>query len=72
MQHAITVHYSKLDELEPALFYADKMLAERGLYYQSPTQCLRDKGALADLSLKLGFFSTSLSLSREALSLAQE
>jgi len=71
-QQSIAVNYSKLGELEPALFYAGKMLADRGLYYQGKTQCLRDKGALADLSLKLGFFSTSLSLSNEALSLAQE
>ena len=72
LQHAITVHYSKLSELEPALFYANKLLVDEGLYYQSRTQCFRDKGALADLSLKLGFVSTSLSLSNEALSLAQE
>ncbi len=71
-QHAIAVNYSLLGELEPALFYASKVFADKGLYYQDRNQYLREKGVLADLSLKLGFFRTSLSLSRERLDVAQE
>ena len=71
-EQALTFHYSELGELEPAVFYASKMLSDRALYYQSPSQSWRDKGTLADLSLKLKFFSTSLSLASERLSIAQE
>jgi CHAT domain-containing protein len=75
IQHAqenLALYYSELGELEPALAYASKMLSAKDLYYQSPSQAWRNKGTLADLSLKLKFFSTSLSLSREALSIARE
>ena len=58
--------------MEPALAYAGKMLSARELYYEGRNQSLRDLGTLADLTLKLKFFSTSLSLSKEALSIAQE
>lgn len=71
-EDALRFNYSRIGELEPALFYASKMLSDKGLYYQNQNQYLRDKGTLADLSLKLKFFSTSLSLSKEALSLVQE
>lgn len=71
-QHGIAENYSEMGELEPALFYASRMLTDRGLYYQTPSQSWRDKGTLADLALKLKFFSTSLSISRERLSIAQE
>lgn len=72
-EDALTKNYSKIGELEPALSYASKMLSDQGLYYQkSENQYLRDKGTLAELSLKLRFFSTSLSLSKEALSFARE
>ena len=71
-QQAIAQNYSELGELGPALFYASKMLTDKVLYYQNVTQSWRDKGTLADLSLKLKFFSTSLSLARESLSIAQE
>ena len=74
-QHAaenLTLNYSELGELESALSYASKMISARGTYYESPGQSLRDLGTLADLSLKLKFFRTSLSLSKEALDLAQD
>ena len=64
--------YSELGELGPALSYANKLLPDEGLYYQNPSQFFRNKGTLADLSLKLKFFSTCLSLSRERLTIAQE
>ena len=71
-QETLAEYYSEIGELEPALAYASKMLPAKDLYYQSPSQSWRNKGTLADLSLKLKFFSTSLSLSREALSIARE
>jgi CHAT domain-containing protein len=71
-QETLAMYYSELGELEPALAYASKMLPAKDLYYQSPSQSWRNKGTLADLSLKLKFFSTSLSLSSEALSIARE
>jgi CHAT domain-containing protein len=71
-QDALAAHYSVLGEMEPALSYASKMLPDKGLYYPSLNQSLRNKGTLAYLSLKLKFFSTSLSLSKEKLSVVQE
>lgn len=71
-RQALAQNYSELGELEPAMFYASKMLGDRALYYQNATQSWRDKGTLADLSLKLKFFSSSLSFARECLSIAQE
>ena len=68
----LALNYSRLGEFEPALFYAGKMLSARGVYYVSPSQSLRDLGTLADLSMRLKFFSTSLSLSRERLSIVRE
>jgi CHAT domain-containing protein len=68
----LALDYSRLGELEPALFYASKMLSAKGVYYDNPGQSLRDLGTLADLSLKLNFFSTSLSLSSERLSIVRE
>lgn len=75
IQHAaenLTLNYSELGELETALAYASRMFSAKGVYYESPSQSLRDLGTLADLSLKLRLFSTSLSLSREAFGLVQE
>ncbi|HYY57123.1 MAG TPA: CHAT domain-containing tetratricopeptide repeat protein [Pyrinomonadaceae bacterium] len=71
-QEALASYYSSLGELEPALAYASKMLPGKDLYYQSSGQSWREKGTLADLSLKLKFFTTSLSFSKEALGIAQE
>jgi CHAT domain-containing protein len=71
-QDALALHYTVLGELEPALVYAGKMLPGKDLYYQDLNQSLRDKGTLAKLALKLKFFSTSLSLSKEKLSVVQE
>jgi CHAT domain-containing protein len=71
-QEALASNYSDLGELESALAYESQMLPGRELYYQNPNQSLRDTETLADLLLKLKFFSTSLSFSKEALSLAQE
>ncbi|MDX6446527.1 MAG: hypothetical protein QOH71_3601 [Blastocatellia bacterium] len=75
VQHAtevLTSNYSNLGELEPALSYAGKMVSARGTYYENLSQSLRDLSTLADLTLKLKFFSTSLSFSKEGLSMAQE
>jgi CHAT domain-containing protein len=75
VQHAheaLASYYSDLDELEPALSHASKMLPDKDLYYQSRGQFWREKGTLADLSLKLKFFTTSLSFSKEALDIARE
>jgi CHAT domain-containing protein len=72
IQHALAGNYSKLGELDQALLYANKMLTGRGLYYQDPKQYWREKGRLAEIALKLKFFSTSLSLSAERLSFARK
>ncbi|MDT4968758.1 MAG: hypothetical protein QOJ64_3495 [Acidobacteriota bacterium] len=48
------------------------MLSAKELYYKNANQSVRDLGTLADLSLKLKFFSTSLSLSKEGLSVVQQ
>jgi len=71
-QEALALNYSYIGELEPALFYAGKMLSDKALYFESLNQSLRNKGTLALLSLKLKCFSTSLSLSEEHLSITQE
>ena len=71
-QEALALSYSQLGELEPALSYASKMLPGEELYYQSPNQSWRTKGTLAELFLKLKFFATSLSFSKEALDIARE
>jgi len=71
-QEALAFHYSALGEMDPALEHAGQMLSAKGLYYENTNQSLRNLGTLADLSLKLKFFSTSLSLSKEALSIVQE
>jgi CHAT domain-containing protein len=71
-EQALTFHYSELGEFEPAVAYASKMLSDRALYYQTEIQDWRDEGRLADLTLKLKFFSTALSLATERLRIAQE
>ena len=75
VQHAedsLAQNYSIVGELEVALFYAGKMLSSDALYYESLSQVRRNKGTLALLSLKLRFFSTSLSLGLEHLSITEE
>lgn len=67
----LALNYSELGELEPALSYASKMLSLKALYYEETSQTLRDLGTLADLTLKLKLFATSLVVSKESLSLAQ-
>ena len=69
---ALARHHSDLGELEPALGYASGMLPRRDAYFQSRAQFWRDKGTLADLSLRLKHFSTSLAFSEEALAFARE
>lgn len=71
-EDALVLNYSDLGELQPALFYAGKMLADKAFYFQSLNQSLRNKGTLAYLTLKLQFFATSLSLALEHLSITQE
>ena len=70
-QDALALNYSILGELQPALAYASKNLADTGLYYQSRSQYLREIGTLADLTLKLKYFSVTFSISKEALEVAQ-
>ncbi|HKO99579.1 MAG TPA: CHAT domain-containing protein [Pyrinomonadaceae bacterium] len=75
VQHALDaliVNYMRLSELEPALGYAGKMFADKADYYQDKDQYWRNKGRLADLSLTLKLYSTSLSLSRERLNMVRE
>jgi CHAT domain-containing protein len=75
VQHAaqtLTSNYSDLGELEPSLSYASNMLAAYGIYYESADQSIRNLDTLADLLLKLNFFATALSFSREGLSMAQD
>jgi len=71
-EEALALNYSNIGDLGPALFYASKMLSEDSLYYESIRQSRRNLGTLAFLSLKLKLLSTSLSLSREHLSITQE
>ena len=71
-EHALAVNYSELGELDQALLYAGNLVSGRNLYYQNPSQNWREKGVLADIVLKLKFFSTALHLSRERLNMAQE
>jgi CHAT domain-containing protein len=75
MQHAreaLAVNHSQLGEFESALEYAGTMLPRPDVYYQSRNQYWRDKGTLADLSLRLKLFSSSFSLASERLSMARE
>ena len=71
-QDALALNYSNIGEFQPALFYAGKILSDNAFYFESLNQTLRTKGTLAFLSLKLQCFWTSLSLSREHLSITQE
>ncbi len=71
-REALALGYSAIGELEPSLSYASDMLTERGRYYENPSQDWRNKGTLADLFLKLKLFATSLSFSKERLSMIQE
>ena len=71
-EEALALNYSNIGELGPALFYAGKMLSDKALYFESLKQSRRNMGTLAFLALKLKFSSTSLSLSREHLSITQE
>jgi CHAT domain-containing protein len=71
-EDSLALNYANIGELGPALFYAGKMLSDKELYFESLAQSRRNQGTLAFLFLKLKFFSTSLSLSREHLSITQE
>jgi CHAT domain-containing protein len=75
MQHAreaLAVGYSQVGELDAALEYAGTMLPHPDVYFQSENQYWRDKGTLAEISLKLKLFATSFSLANERLSMAQQ
>lgn len=72
VEDALALNYSLLGELEPALFYAARVVFDDALHYQNLTQWLRSKGTLAGLSLKLNLFSTSYNISRELLNVAQQ
>jgi CHAT domain-containing protein len=71
-QEALASGYSDLNEFGPALFYASKIVSDRGRYYQNGPQYWRNSGTLTELAVKLNFFSTALSLSRENLAYIQE
>jgi CHAT domain-containing protein len=72
-EDALAKHYTKLGELEPALAYASKRFSDQGIYdHRAPNQYLRDRETLAELMLKLRFWTTSLSLSKDAVSFARE
>ncbi|HEV7744093.1 MAG TPA: CHAT domain-containing protein [Pyrinomonadaceae bacterium] len=74
VQHAaeaLAYNYSSLGESEQALSYASKMISAKSLYYEGSNQLIRDLGTLADLSLKLQFFSASSDFGKEGLSIAR-
>jgi CHAT domain-containing protein len=71
-QEALARYYSNLGELEPALAYAGQLLPGGDLYYQSLAQSWRDKGTLAELTLKLKLSATSLSFAKERLADARD
>ncbi len=71
-QEALARYYSNLGELEPALAYAGQLLPNGDSYYQSLPQYWREKGMLAELTLKLEFSATSLSFSKERLADARD
>jgi CHAT domain-containing protein len=72
-EDALAKHYAKLGELSPALFYSSKSFSDQAVYYRrgGASQYWRDKGTLAELTLKLGFPATSLSVAKEMLSFAR-
>lgn len=72
VEDALAVNYSKLGELEPALFYASRGLFDNTPQYRSLNQWLRGNGVLAGLTLKLGLFSTSYNVAKERLYVAQQ
>jgi CHAT domain-containing protein len=71
-REALAVNYKQVGEFDAALEYAGTMLPHQDVYFQSENQYWRDKGRLAELSLKLKLFSTSFSLANERLSMARE
>jgi CHAT domain-containing protein/TolA-binding protein len=71
-QDALAVNYFLLGELSAAATYAGRMLGVHSTYFQSSNQWVREQGTLADVTLRLNFFSTSLGFSREVMSAAQE
>lgn len=71
-EDALTKNYAKIGELHPALIYAGKRFSDESLYYRRGlNQYWRDKGTLAELTLKLNFPSTSSAFAREALAFAE-
>jgi CHAT domain-containing protein len=70
-REALTSYYSDLGELEPALSYASEMLNVEYTYYRNPRQAWRDKGTLADLTLKLNLSAVSLDFAFERLGLTR-
>lgn len=71
-EDALAKHYTKLGELEQALFFSGKQFSDQSAYYhRSAAQYWRDRGTLAELTLKLGLPATSLSVSREMLNFAE-
>lgn len=72
VEDALALNYSKLGELEPALYYASKTLFDETPGYESRAQWMRINGTLAELTLKLNLFSTSYYLSKEKLDVVQK
>lgn len=70
-EDALANTYVKLGEFPPALLYESKRLSDQTIYYQREKPYWRDKGTLGQLTLKLGFPATSLSVAKEMLSFAE-
>ncbi|MDX6613563.1 MAG: hypothetical protein QOD75_2749 [Blastocatellia bacterium] len=71
-QDALTANYSQLGDMPTALTYASATIETPELYYLNHRQSWRQKGTLADLSIKLKFFATAVSLARERLAMIRE
>jgi CHAT domain-containing protein len=70
-EDALANNYVKLGEFPTALLYESKRLSDQTIYYQRQNPYWRDKGTLGQLTLKLGFPATSLSVAKEMLSFAE-
>lgn len=71
-RESLTLYYSELGELEPALAYASTLLSGGASSYRSPRQVWREQGTLADLTLKLNLPATSLGFAKERLEAVRE
>lgn len=72
VEDALAVVYSKLGELEPAIFFSSRAIFNNKFQYESRNQWLRIKGTLAGLTLRLNLFATSYNVSKEMLYLVRK